>query len=56
MKKNLLENQNIILEINEKEPISDFQKIINVLSSLKEVGINFAIDDFGTGEGGKIFV
>lgn len=52
MKNNLLENQDIILEINEKEPISDFQRIKKVLSSLKEVGIKFAIDDFGIGEGG----
>lgn len=52
MKKNLLKNQAIIFEINEKEPISDFQTIKKVLNSLKEVGIHFAIDDFGIGEGG----
>jgi EAL domain-containing protein (putative c-di-GMP-specific phosphodiesterase class I) len=52
MKKKLLENQEIILEINEKEPINDYRDIKQVLNYLKEFGIKYAIDDFGIGQGG----
>ncbi|BAI81311.1 conserved hypothetical protein [Deferribacter desulfuricans SSM1] len=39
----------IIIEIVERLFINDFEKMNNLLTSLKELGIQFSLDDFGTG-------
>ena len=41
--------KNLCLEITEGCRLLDMNKLINVVTSLKERGIAFAIDDFGTG-------
>ncbi len=41
--------QQVILEITESSLIDDSENIIQVLHSLKQLGVRLAIDDFGTG-------
>lgn len=41
--------EDIELEITETAFINDFEKVIAVLQSLKNLGISIALDDFGTG-------
>ncbi|GGJ61145.1 EAL domain-containing protein (putative c-di-GMP-specific phosphodiesterase class I) [Anoxybacillus voinovskiensis] len=48
--KTCLSNRQIILEINESEPLKDISKIMKNISSLKEKGFIIALDDLGTGE------
>ena len=41
--------QKIVFEITEHVFAEDMKKVINIMNSLKELGISFSIDDFGTG-------
>ncbi|MFT5836340.1 MAG: diguanylate cyclase (GGDEF)-like protein [Sulfurimonas sp.] len=50
---NLIQEYNvqdkIILEITESEDIKDFEKVLEIFKSFKDIGVKIAIDDFGTG-------
>jgi EAL domain-containing protein (putative c-di-GMP-specific phosphodiesterase class I) len=38
-----------MIEITESLAINDINKIIDILSSIKQIGVKIAMDDFGTG-------
>ena len=40
---------NIYVEVTESFAINDMEKVINILTSLKNIGIKISLDDFGTG-------
>jgi len=44
-----LNAHSLILEITESATVEDTERAIEVLKSLKEIGVGLAIDDFGTG-------
>jgi diguanylate cyclase (GGDEF)-like protein/PAS domain S-box-containing protein len=44
-----LKPNSLILEITESATVEDTKRAIEVLNSLKEIGVGLAIDDFGTG-------
>jgi diguanylate cyclase (GGDEF)-like protein/PAS domain S-box-containing protein len=44
-----LDASSLILEITESATVEDTKRAIEVLKSLKEIGVGLAIDDFGTG-------
>ncbi len=41
--------KNIVLEITESVLISDFERTVKAIRTLRKAGIRFALDDFGTG-------
>jgi diguanylate cyclase (GGDEF)-like protein len=44
-----MDANSLILEITESATVEDTKRAIEVLKSLKEIGVGLAIDDFGTG-------
>jgi PAS domain S-box-containing protein len=49
IRKNKIENKDVMLEITESVVSSEFKKINDILNELKSLGIKVALDDFGTG-------
>ncbi len=41
--------RNLIFEITESLAVNDINKIIEILSAVKQIGVRIAMDDFGTG-------
>ena len=41
--------KNLIFEITESLAVNDINKIIEILSAVKQIGVRIAMDDFGTG-------
>ncbi|GMB09288.1 EAL domain-containing protein [Thermolongibacillus altinsuensis] len=50
VKKFSLSNQQIVLEVNESEPLKDLKQFIKNIVILKEKGFIIALDDFGRGK------
>jgi len=40
---------NLIIEITESLAIKDINKVVNILNTIKQIGVKIALDDFGTG-------
>ncbi|MGE0003741.1 MAG: putative bifunctional diguanylate cyclase/phosphodiesterase, partial [Candidatus Izemoplasmatales bacterium] len=41
--------KNLMVEITESLAIKDMKKVIDILSSIRQIGVKIAMDDFGTG-------
>lgn len=49
LQKHKLPPKQLMIEITESLAINDINKIIDILSSIKQIGVKIAMDDFGTG-------
>ena len=61
LQKNIVENiariietteinpQNVVLEITETLAINDMDRVMDIISGLRKLGLKIALDDFGTG-------